>query len=56
MKKVAFEMAALGRQGDVKELKGAYLYLASNASTFTTGIGEFPHPPLVVLPRARCRY
>ncbi|GAA5905575.1 hypothetical protein JCM5296_003107 [Sporobolomyces johnsonii] len=29
--------AVLGRQGDVKELKGAFLYLASNASTYTTG-------------------
>lgn len=33
----ANRMAVLGRQGDVKELKGIYLYLASDASTFTTG-------------------
>lgn len=30
-------MAVLGRQGHVKELKGLYLYLASDASTYTTG-------------------
>lgn len=30
-------MAALGRQGHTNELKGAYLYLASDASTFCTG-------------------
>ncbi|GAA5850830.1 hypothetical protein JCM5353_004827, partial [Sporobolomyces roseus] len=29
--------SVLGRQGDVKELKGAFLYLASGASTYTTG-------------------
>lgn len=33
----AFRMAVQGRQGDVKELKGAYLYLASDASTYCTG-------------------
>jgi len=33
----ARSMAVLGRQGDVRELKGIYLYLASDASTFTTG-------------------
>lgn len=54
--KTAYEMAALGRQGDARELKGVsvvnalmysadrvtqiYLYLASDASTFTTGAGE----------------
>ncbi|KAF5097207.1 hypothetical protein D0Z00_002484 [Geotrichum galactomycetum] len=27
----------LGREGEVQELVGAYLYLASNASTYTTG-------------------
>lgn len=26
------------REGEVKELKGAYLYLASDASSFTTGL------------------
>jgi len=35
--KVAYEMAVLGRQGDPRELKGVYLYLASDASSFTTG-------------------
>ena len=30
-------MTPLGRQGDVRELKGAYLYLASDASSFCTG-------------------
>lgn len=33
----AYRMACLGRQGHVKEIKGLYLYLASDASTFTTG-------------------
>ncbi|KAI1434986.1 putative short-chain dehydrogenase [Xylaria sp. CBS 124048] len=33
----AYRMAVLGRQGHVKEIKGLYLYLASDASTFTTG-------------------
>lgn len=30
-------MAALGRQGHVKELKGLYLYPASDASSYQTG-------------------
>lgn len=29
--------AVLGRQGDTRELKGIFLYFASDASTFTTG-------------------
>lgn len=33
----ALRMTALGRQGDVKEIKGLFLYLASDASTFMTG-------------------
>ena len=33
----AYRMPALGRQGHTKEIKGLYLYLASDASTFTTG-------------------
>ncbi|KAI3320657.1 putative short-chain dehydrogenase [Xylariaceae sp. AK1471] len=33
----AYRMAVLGRQGHVKEIKGLYLYLASDASTYTTG-------------------
>ncbi|RAL04025.1 putative short-chain dehydrogenase, partial [Aspergillus ibericus CBS 121593] len=33
----AYRMAALGRQGHTKEIKGLYLYLASDASTYTTG-------------------
>ncbi|KAE8153018.1 hypothetical protein BDV25DRAFT_150087 [Aspergillus avenaceus] len=33
----AYRMAALGRQGHVKEIKGLYLYLASDASTYMTG-------------------
>ncbi|KAE8193755.1 hypothetical protein CF335_g5506, partial [Tilletia laevis] len=33
----ALRMSVMHRQGDVKELKGVYLYLASDASTFTTG-------------------
>ncbi|KAH8177257.1 enoyl-(Acyl carrier protein) reductase domain-containing protein [Sarocladium implicatum] len=28
----------MGREGEVNELKGAYLYLASDASSFTTGL------------------
>jgi sorbose reductase len=27
----------MGREGEAHELKGAYLYLASDASSFTTG-------------------
>ncbi|RAL07925.1 short chain dehydrogenase [Aspergillus homomorphus CBS 101889] len=33
----AYRMAVLGRQGQVKEIKGLYLYLASDASTYMTG-------------------
>lgn len=33
----AYRMAVLGRQGHVKEIKGLYVYLASDASTYTTG-------------------
>ncbi|GAO48971.1 hypothetical protein G7K_3132-t1 [Saitoella complicata NRRL Y-17804] len=33
----ANKMSVLGRQGDVKEMKGLYLYLASDASRFQTG-------------------
>lgn len=33
----AHRMAVLGRQGQVKEIKGLYLYLASDASSFQTG-------------------
>ncbi|KAK1967180.1 short chain dehydrogenase [Colletotrichum sublineola] len=33
----AYRMAALGRQGHTKEIKGLYLYLASDASTYMTG-------------------
>lgn len=30
-------MTPMGRNGDAKELKGAYVYLASDASSYTTG-------------------
>ncbi|KAF2275293.1 short chain dehydrogenase [Westerdykella ornata] len=33
----AYRMTPLGRQGDVKEIKGLFLYLASDASTYMTG-------------------
>ncbi|KAI0392460.1 putative short-chain dehydrogenase [Xylariaceae sp. FL0594] len=33
----AYRMAVLGRQGHVKEIKGLYVYLASDASSYTTG-------------------
>jgi sorbose reductase len=37
----ALSMAVMGRTGDPRELKGVYLYLASAASSFTTGAGEY---------------
>ncbi|KAF4552200.1 Enoyl-(Acyl carrier protein) reductase-like protein 40 [Elsinoe fawcettii] len=33
----AYRMTPLGRQGDTKEIKGVFLYLASDASSYTTG-------------------
>ncbi|KAI4249128.1 MAG: hypothetical protein L6R42_009059, partial [Xanthoria sp. 1 TBL-2021] len=41
-------MIPMGRNGDAKELKGAYVYLISDASTYTTGTdilidGKFYH-------------
>ena len=30
-------MIPMGRNGDAKELKGAYVYLVSDASTYMTG-------------------
>ncbi|EPQ28404.1 uncharacterized protein PFL1_04231 [Pseudozyma flocculosa PF-1] len=33
----AYRMSALGRQGHTKEIKGLYLYLASDASSYQTG-------------------
>lgn len=33
----AYRMSALGRQGHTKELKGIFLYLASDASSYQTG-------------------
>ncbi|KAI0024540.1 hypothetical protein F4780DRAFT_796355 [Xylariomycetidae sp. FL0641] len=37
-KKLFHDKTPVGREGEPEELKGAYLYLASDASTFTTGI------------------
>lgn len=33
----AYRMSPMGRQGHTKEIKGLYLYLASDASTYMTG-------------------
>jgi sorbose reductase len=33
----ANRMTVLGRQGETKEIKGIYLYLASDASSYQTG-------------------
>lgn len=35
--KEAYRMSSLGRQGHTKEIKGLYLYLASDSSTYMTG-------------------
>jgi len=32
-----YRMTPQGRQGDTKEIKGLYLYLASDASSYQTG-------------------
>ena len=37
VKNEAYRMAVLGRQGHVKEIKGVFLYLASDASSYSTG-------------------
>ena len=37
MKKIWKDKIPMGREGEVGELKGAYLYLASDASSYTTG-------------------
>ncbi|BGP44023.1 hypothetical protein JCM10449v2_008080 [Rhodotorula kratochvilovae] len=37
VEKIVYRLSVFGRPGDVKELKAAYLYLASNASSYTTG-------------------
>ncbi|KAI5963438.1 SOU1, partial [Candida margitis] len=37
MKAKWWQLTPLGREGLAQELVGAYLYLASNASTYTTG-------------------
>ena len=42
-------MIPMGRDGEAKETKGAYVYLASDASTYTTGAGELRPFPWNVL-------
>lgn len=39
-------MIPMGRNGLAKELKGAYVYLASDASTYTTGADIVSHEAL----------
>jgi sorbose reductase len=36
-KKIWRDKIPMGREGEASELKGAYLYLASDASSYTTG-------------------
>jgi sorbose reductase len=48
--KVLYEKSVLGRAGDVKELKGTYLLLASNAGTYTTGSDLLVDGTLFILP------
>ena len=36
-KKIWKDKIPMGREGDADELKGAYLYLASDAASYTTG-------------------
>jgi sorbose reductase len=38
----------MGREGEAHELKGAYLYLASDAASYTTGSGEYQIPPCLL--------
>jgi sorbose reductase len=45
----AYRMTPLGRQGHVKEIKGLYLYLASDASSYQTGSDTVSNDSLFAL-------
>jgi hypothetical protein len=54
VKNEAHRMTPLGRQGDVKEIKGLYLYLASDASSYQTGSDVVIDGPQVFVRRYQC--
>lgn len=45
----------MGREGQAQELQGAYLYLASDASSYTTGADIVVDGKNLLMLRLRCR-